>query len=73
MSGSRSAASTGGITALSTAATAATSSAPQNPSMLTPGRIPAATRNANPVASHATITGNNRSRGSSGRHASDSP
>ena len=61
------------MTAFSTAATAATSSAPQKPSMLTPGRIPAATMNATPVASHATTSGNNRSAGTLRPPRVDSP
>ena len=56
VSGNRNAASTGGMTAFSAATIAATSSAPQNPSMLTPGRIPAATRKASPVPSHETTS-----------------
>ena len=73
VSGNRSAASTGGMTAFSAAATAATSSAPPKFSMLTPGRIPAATIKATPVASHDTMSGNTRQRGRSGFHASDCP
>ena len=73
VSGNRSAASTGGMTAFSAAATAATSSAPPKLSMLTPGRIPAATIKATPVASHDTTSGNTRQRGRSGFHASDWP
>ena len=49
VSGSRSAASTGGITAFSAATITATRSAPQKPSMWTPGRIAAATIRATPV------------------------
>ena len=56
VSGNRSAASTGGMTAFSTATSAATSSAPQKPSMPTPGRSPAATMKAMPVASHDTTS-----------------
>ena len=66
VSGRRSAASTGGMTAFSAATITATSSAPQKPSMLTPGRIPAATTKAMPVASHETTSGNRRSGGSPG-------
>ena len=73
MSGSRSAASTGGMIAFSTETIAATSSAPQKPSMWTPGRSPAATISATPVASHETRSGNNRKRGRSGFQAVDWP
>ncbi len=45
------------MTAFSAATIAATSSAPQKSSMWTPGRIPAATINATPVASHETTSG----------------
>ncbi len=40
---------------------------------MTPGRTPAATINATPVASHDVTNGNNRKRGRSARHAVDSP
>ena len=59
MSGNRNAASTGGMTAFSTATIAATTSAPQKLSMSTPGRSHAATIKATPVANHDTSSGNN--------------
>ena len=59
--------------AFSAATIAATSSAPQKPSMWTPGRIPAATIRATPVASHERRRGNNRKRGRSGFQAVDWP
>ena len=46
-------------------------SAPQKLSMSTPGRIPAATITATPVASHETRSGNSRQRGRSGCQAVD--
>ena len=57
VSGNRSAASAGGMTAFSAPMIAATTSAPQKFSMSTPGRIPAATINAMPVANHETRSG----------------
>jgi len=39
--------------------------------MLTPGRSPAATMSATPVASHEASSGNSLKRGRSGRHAVD--
>ena len=71
VSGRRSAASTGGMTALSAATIAATSSAPQKLSMLTPGNSPAATIKAAAMASHETTSENSRKRGRSGCHAVD--
>ena len=41
--------------------------------MLTPGRSPAATINAMPMASHETTSGNSRKRGRSGCQAVDWP
>ena len=73
VSGNRNAASTGGMTAFSAATITATSSAPQKSSMLTPGRIPAATIKATPVASHETTSGNNRKRGRSVCQSVDRP
>ena len=73
VSGSLSAASTGGITAFSAATTTATRSAPQKLWTSTPGKAQDATINATPVASHETASGNNRRRGRSGRHAVDLP
>ena len=73
VSGSRSAASTGGITAFNAATTAATTSAPKKLSMWTPARIPAATITATPVANQETRRGNSRKRGRSGCQAVDWP
>ena len=66
MSGKRSAASTGGMTAFSAATIAATTSAPQKLLMSTPGRTQAATIKATPVANHETRSGNTFKRGRSG-------
>ena len=60
------------MTAFSAAATAATSSAPQKLSMLTPGRSPAATIKATPIASHETTKWERGRRGRSAFHAPDS-
>ncbi len=73
VSGNRSAARMGGMTAFSAATMAATSSAPQKLSMSTPGRIAAATIRARPVANHETSRGNSRQRGRSGCQAVDWP
>ena len=73
VSGSRSAASTGGITAFSAATITATTSAPQKLLMSTPGRSPAATISAMPVPSQEMTSGKSRSRGRSGRQAVDWP
>ena len=66
VSGNRSAARTGGMTAFSTATIAATTSAPQKVSISTPGRSHEATIRATPVANHETSSGNNLRRGRSG-------
>ena len=73
MSGKRSAASTGGMTAFNAATTAATTSAPQKLSTLTPGNSPAATIRAAAMASHETTSEYTRKRGGSGCHAVDWP
>ena len=73
VSGRRSAASTGGMTAFSAATIAATRSAPQKLSTLTPGNSPAATISAAAMASHETTSENSRKRGGSGCHAVDWP
>ena len=66
VSGNRRAASSGGMIAFSAAVIAATSERPQKLSMLTPGRIPAATISAIPEASHEASSGISRQRGRSG-------
>ena len=73
VSGNRRAARTGGMTAFSAATITAMSSAPQKSSMWTPGRIPAATIKAMPVASHETRRENGRQRGRSGFQAVEWP
>ncbi len=73
VSGSRSAASNGGITAFSAATITATPSAPRKLLMSTPGRSPAATISAMPVPSQEMTSGKSRSRGRSGRQAVDWP
>ncbi len=59
------------MTAFSADTIAATTSAPPKFLMSTPGRTQAATISATPVASHATIRGNNRKRGASGFQSVD--
>ena len=60
------------MTALNAAVIAATSSAPQKSSMLTPGQDAGGHhQRATPVASHDTSSGNTRQRGRSGFHAED--
>ena len=73
VSGNRSAARKGGITAFSAATITATTSAPQKLLMSTPGRMPAATISAMAVPSQETRSGNSRSRGRSGFQAVEWP
>src|SRR3954451_21985367 len=68
VSGRRRAARIGGMTALSADTTAATSRAPQKLLMSTPGRTPAATIRATPVANQETRSGNSRILACSGCH-----
>ena len=72
MNGSRSAASTGGITAFSTATTAATTNAPAPP-MSTPGRIAAATPSDAAVSTQESSRRSGLNRGRSGCQATASP
>ena len=73
MSGNRSAASTGGMTAFSAETIAATSSAPQKLLTSTPGRTQAATISATPVANHAAMSGKSLMLGRSGFQDVDFP
>ena len=61
------------MTAFSAATITATRSAPQKPSMWTPGRIAAATIRATPVANHEARRGTSRHWGRSGFQAVEWP
>ena len=73
MNGSRRAAITGGSTALRTATTSATRSAPQKLSIEAPGTIHAATRSESAATSQEAIRRAGRIFGNSGSQASASP
>ena len=73
VSGSRSAASRGGMTAFRTATMAAMTSAPLKSSTLTPGRINAAAINATAEVSQVTRSGTSCQRGLSGGRGADWP
>ena len=73
MNGRRSAASSGGSTAFSTATTAATASAPPYPTMSTPGRIIAATVSDAAVSAQDSSTRSGLNRGRSGFQETPSP
>ena len=73
MNGRRSAASSGGRSAFSTATTAAIQSASQRSTMLTPGRMIAATSSAIAVRNHEISSRTGLNFGLSGSHETGSP
>ena len=73
MNGRRSAASSGGSSAFSTATTAATANAPPYDAMSTPGRIIAATPSDAAVIAHDSSTRSGLNRGRSGFQETVSP